>query len=394
MPEHIQLDQSLWVYGEKIYQETPNARTEIDAVKERGIATFMLKRKPTAEDFEQLRRRIWSQDIHVVLTRLHPWEMTALKPLFRERKNFSVIYDDWWIMPHWFTREAEYVVFRKYNGLTVRLGQSAWTSRAPSWFYNPFHRDYRSKYALNAFLLRLPMLAVSPLVNLANIYRRRTEKVVPERYLYFPFAVRASDLPLPAKVQYQYDFTNTWNICGIFLMRDPFVPFHHTFANLYADRFKMTQLLLKSGYAFYHGWNRDWQTYVKIIHQSRYAVASGGLCDKFNPNFLECACLGTPMIGRSVPWEAPWFDECLFPVDPLNMTIRELKPVLQAALEQQPVLRENCLNWRDRLLKMYNPHTLLDLLQDQIDGKPLPPGYLKPGVKTAAHRPCAPSPGA
>ena len=27
-------------------------------------------------------------------------------------------------MPHWFTREAEYVVFRKYNGIAIRLGKA------------------------------------------------------------------------------------------------------------------------------------------------------------------------------------------------------------------------------------------------------------------------------
>jgi hypothetical protein len=45
---------------------------------------------------------------------------------------------------------------------------------------------------------------------------------------------------------------------------------------------------------------------------------------------------------------------------------------------QQPRLRENCLNLRDQLFKLYNPHRILDLLQEQADGKPIPPGYLKP----------------
>ena len=164
-------------------------------------------------------------------------------------------------------------------------------------------------------------------------------------------------------------------------MRDRFVPFQHTFANLYADRLRMTQLLLKKGHWFFHGRNRDWNAYVEAIRQSRYAVATGGLFDKFNPNFLECACLGTPMIGRSVPFEAPWFDECLFPVDIMKMTTATIKPLLQEALERHAVMRENCLNWRDRLLKMYDPNTLLDMLQAQIDGQPVPPGYLKVDLK-------------
>jgi len=388
--QHISLNESLWVYGENIYRTTPNARTEIDAVKARGAATFMLKSHTDTDGLEQLRRQVWEKDRHVVLTRLHPCEMSAIKPIFLDRKNFSVVYDDWWIMPYWFTREAEYVVFRKYNGVGIRLGKAIWTKYTPPLFYNPFNPDCRTGYSLAASALRLPMLAISPAVNLANIYRRRTETIKPERYLYFPFAVKEANLPLRSDIQYKYDFTNTWNVCGIFMMRDPFVPFHHTFANLYADRFKMTQLLLKTNYAVFRGRNRDWSSYVDTIQTSRYCVASGGLCDKFNPNFLECACLGTPMIGRSVPLEAPWFDDCLFPVGIMNMTPGKIKPLLQEALDRQAVLRENCLNWRDRLLKMYDPNTLLDMLQAQIDGQPVPPGYLKVDLKNPS--PALPSP--
>jgi hypothetical protein len=36
------------------------------------------------------------------------------------------------------------------------------------------------------------------------------------------------------------------------------------------------------------------------------------------------------------------------------------------------------LNARDSLLKLRNAHRVLDLLQEQADGKPIPPGYLKP----------------
>jgi hypothetical protein len=49
-------------------------------------------------------------------------------------------------------------------------------------------------------------------------------------------------------------------------------------------------------------------------------------------------------------------------------------------MEQQPALRENCLALRETLLQLYNPHRVLDLLQEQADGKPIPPGYLKPAA--------------
>ena len=382
--QSISLNDCVWVYGEKIYTALRNAQTEIDAVKERGLATVMLKNTRDPAELEQLRRRLWQNDAHVILTRLHPSEMQDLQPIFRERKNFSVIYDDWWIMPNWFTREARHVIFRKYNGIAIRLGKAPWTNHAPPLWYNPFFPDARSNYALVASALRLPLLAVSPAVNFANFFRRQSESTAPDRFLYFPFSIKAEDVPLQNDVPYQYDFANIWSVCGIFMMRDPFAPFHHTFANLYADRLKMTKLLLTTAHSFYHTRKKNWTDYTHLIRSTRYAVASGGLCDKFNPNFLECACLGTPMIGRSVPFDAPWFDECLFPVDLFNLTTADCKAVFEAALERQPALREKCLNWRDRLLHMYSPHTLLDVLQTQIDGHPVPPGYLKVDFKTTA----------
>ena len=63
------------------FQEQPNSRPEIDALKPRGAKTFMLKIGAGAEDLEQLRRFIWQSDAHVILTRLHPKELTAIQPI-------------------------------------------------------------------------------------------------------------------------------------------------------------------------------------------------------------------------------------------------------------------------------------------------------------------------
>jgi hypothetical protein len=88
------------------------------------------------------------------------------------------------------------------------------------------------------------------------------------------------------------------------------------------------------------------------------------------------------MIGRGLPFEYPWLDECLFSVDAMQLTPNQLKPLLHEAIERQPKLRENCLKWRDRLFELYDIHRLLDNLQAQADGKPIPPGYLKPAAAT------------
>jgi hypothetical protein len=35
------------------------------------------------------------------------------------------------------------------------------------------------------------------------------------------------------------------------------------------------------------------------------------------------------------------------------------------------------LKWREKLFKLHDIHYLLDMLQAQIKGQPIPPGYLK-----------------
>jgi hypothetical protein len=392
MPKpHISLNKSLWVYGAKIYQWTRNARPEIDALQPRGAAVFMLKSHTDTDGLEQLRRRLWQNDQHVILTRLHPRELLAIKPLLAERKNFSVIYDDWWIMPHWFTCEAEYVVFRKYNGIAIRLGKASYLDKDfPPLLYNPFNSIIKYSvglYPLFAVAARLPVVAISPAVNAINHFRRQKENIDSSRYLYLPYAVRAEDLPLTAgPVQYKYDFANTGNIGGIWIMRDPFAPFQHTFANFYCDRQRLTRMIetfAGNPFTFYHTYGKtySWEVYVENTCRSRFVVATGGLQDTAGPKFLEYACLGTPMIGRGVPFELPWLDDCLFPVDIMRTSPAQLKPLLQEALARHSVIRENCLNWRERLLKLHDPHTLLDMLQAQIDGQPIPPGYLKADLK-------------
>ena len=386
MPKRISLNECLWVYGEAIYQGTPNARPEIDALKPRGAKTFMLRMGAGDDDLEQLRKFIWQSDAHVILTRLHPKELNAIRPLLKDRKNFSVFCDDSCITPHWFLCEADYVVYRCYNGVAVRMGKP-WTVESPPLLLNPMISP--SRYAITAAALRVPALAISPLVEVANIFRRRMEDTDPSRYLYMPHAVVAEDLPLQKDPQYKYDFANTGSICGIWIMRDPFMPFHQTFTNLYCDRLRLTELILSfqgDPYRVYHnqGKHFSWQAYVERSSESRFVINTGGLQDNFGPKFLEYACLGVPMIGRGVPYEGPFLDECLFPIDAMRVTRGQLKPLLEEALAKHATLRANCLNWRDRLLKLHHPQAILDALQAQYDGKPVPPGYLKTDLKNPA----------
>jgi hypothetical protein len=301
--------------------------------------------------------------------------------LLKERGHFSILTDDWFIHPYWFLRHADYVLFRKYNGIAVRLGKSPFVPgpKPPLLF---FPGPHLSKYSAIAAFLRPVAVGLSPFADIWNRWRRRAEQVSPEKLLYFPFAIEPSNVPLSAQKPV-YDFANTGGTCGIFLMRDPYAPFRYTFANLYEDRRRLVDFIAafeNNPFTFYDCRRErkqiPYDQYILKNQQSRFLVTTGGLTEATVPKYLEYACVGTPMIGRALPFEYPWLADCLFPVDIMHLTPHELKPRLHEALERYPVLRENCLNWRDRLLDLYSIHRLLDMVQAQADGVPVPEAYL------------------
>jgi glycosyltransferase involved in cell wall biosynthesis len=201
--------------------------------------------------------------------------------------------------------------------------------------------------------------------------------------LYFPFSITEEQAPLKTETPL-YDFTNVGGTSGPWVIRDPYAPAWLNFANLYYDRKRLIDLIgqfdgrpfkvfdRRRSYSFL-----PWEELNRVIRQSRLMVCTGGLHQNSVPKFLEYACLGVPMIGAGVPFEFPWLDQCLFTVDAMNISAAELKLKLAEALELQPKLRDNCLALRETLLKMYHPQTLLEMAQEQIDGKPIRPGYLK-----------------
>jgi hypothetical protein len=122
---------------------------------------------------------------------------------------------------------------------------------------------------------------------------------------------------------------------------------------------------------------QSWDEYVRIIRESRFVLSTGGLHNSGLPKHLEYACLGTPMIGRQTVYEFPWLEDCMFNTEDLSMSASKMKSLLEQAMDRHPILRENCLNWRDKLLKLHDIHRLLDMLQAQANGEAIPPGYLK-----------------
>ena len=366
-----------------------STRAEIAALRARGAQVFLLKSARDQEGLTRLRHRLWQSDTHVILLWLYPDEMAALYPILRDRKNFSAVLDDWWIIPHWFIREAEYKITRKYNGIAVRRGLTGFVEKPPPLFSRP---EPCTAYPLVSAALRLPALAVSPVVDFYKRWQKKLEDFQPAKWLYFPFPIASDSVPL-VEEKIRFDFSFTGSTFGVWLMRDAYAPFKYTFANLYDDRQHLLDRVVQfDGDPFkVYDWRRrehprrppaTWQNYIQINRQSRFAISSGGLHAAAVPKYLEYACLGTPMIGSKLPFEYPWLEDCLIPLDSRQLSRAQLKQALHEAIEKYPALRANCLRWRERLLELHDIHRLLDMVQAQADGQPIPPGYLKAEAAT------------
>jgi hypothetical protein len=284
-------------------------------------------------------------------------------------------------------QNATHIICRMYNGVAVRLGHSEFVTARPPLFSGP---QGISPYSTAALLLRVPALLASPAVNAYKAFQRSGGPVPPERMLYFPFSITPESLPLQTE-EVKYDFTLNGSTVGVWLMRDAYAPFQHTFANLYGDRKRLLNLIVQfEGDPFrVYDWRKlpdprppqSWADYIRTTRQSRYVIATGGFHNAGLPKHLEYACLGTPMIGRRLPFEYPWLDECLFDVDLAMMTPEKIRPLLDEAIARQPVLQENCLKWRERLFKLHDIHRLFDVVQMQIDRQPIPEGYVRPEIQ-------------
>jgi hypothetical protein len=351
-----------------------------NALIERGSRVLTLNGPSDAEGLEKIRKTVWNSDAHVILDGLISVELRALRPVFERRKNFSMAFVDWWTSVYWFTKNADYLIFRNYNGIAARRGLATFMAgRNPPLLALP---DRLIRYGVICSALRLPALAAAPFLDFWKSHQRRLESFVPEQLLYFPFSIAAEHVPLKTETP-EFDFANVSSTGGYWTMRDPHASAWLNYGNLYYDRLRLTDLILQGNhdckvFDLRRSHYLNWDEYCQVTRRSRFAIATGGMHQNSVAKYAEFACLGTPMLGEDIPFEYPWLKDCLFPVDSLSVTKEKLRQQLREALAQQPRLRENCLNLRDTLLKLYNAHRILDLLQEQADGKPIPPGYLKP----------------
>jgi hypothetical protein len=379
MRSPIRLAECLWLQGEvaRFQLFLPISK----GLETRGIKPHILPARSDRDGWDALKALLRKTDRHVMLHGLRDYELKPLYPLFKERKNFSVLLVDWWISPFWFTQNAEYVLFHLYNGIAVRTRAATfaqdWQPPLLSW------PDQFVRYLVACAALRPAAVLAQPFLDLRDRRLRETDVFRPERLVYFPIPISVENLPFRDEKP-EYDFCNVGSTNGFWMMRDPYASAKYNFADLYSDRKRLFNLISKLEGKPYKIFDRrrfrerlSWETYCGSIRRSRFAISTGGLHQASVPKYLEYACFGTPMIGTTLPYEFPWLDKCLFPIDGLRVTPEELPEKLKEAFEIQPKLRQNCLELRDTLLRMYEPVNLFDMAQNQMDGQPVPPGYLR-----------------
>jgi hypothetical protein len=375
------------------------------ALQARNCRCFSLRLKDDSDNLSKLKQLLARKDDHVILHGLLPKELKALYPLLKDRKNFSLLLIDWWTSPFWFTRHAEYALYNLYSGIAARTRQAEFclNNWRPPLFSWP--EDW-APYEIVCAALRPASVLAQAFLSRQQSRLRNQDDVRPERLIYFPIPVSAEDLPFVDEKP-EFDICNSGASCGFWIMRDPYAPAKYNFTNLYSDRKRLMELVLRFENRPYkifdrrrhygrlglieyireaaglgadvvrHGRRLSWAEYMQSVRRSRLAVVTGGLHQASVPKFIEFACLGTPMIGALLPYEFPWLEKCMFPIDCLSVTPDGLKSKLDEALELQPRLRQNCLELRETLLRLYDPQRILDIAQDQIDGKPIPAGYLR-----------------
>jgi hypothetical protein len=378
----VSIQHSLWVRSARVDSQ-PVWKGLRGALARRGVETVLLKDANDADGLRRIRDVAWKSDRHIVLHGLMADELAALRPVFKDRRNFSMVLIDWWASPAWYNLNADYLVFHFYNGVAVRRG---WCPFVPpqAALPAPLHLPERwIPYTAACMGVRTAASVLWPALDLLKRRERGQDRVPPERLLYFPLPIAPEELELGSE-RPELDFSSMGATVGYWIMRDAYAPSRHHCANLYADRRHIIETLLRHGEGFTVYDRRKnsryltWAEWCGVIRRSRYAISTGGLHGASIPKYMEYLCLGTPVLGTAMPYEFPWLDDCLVEWDFAERDPVKIRRQMEKARETHPRLRQNCLDRRDQLIRLYDPERLLDMLQAQYDGQPVPEGYLKP----------------
>lgn len=372
----VDIAQSVWILQKNILAFPAN-QLLYDTLQRKGILTFIYD----PSQLEKLKRILRKRKNHVIFQNPLGKELNALKEILKRRRNFSVIYADWWtVPPSPLMQYADYLIFHHLNALkAAQKGAKAilLTPRLPLW-----SRPQNLKlHEVLLAALRLPYLPAIPFVEIGKSWQRKKSNWQKKRLLYFPFAINPAAPEfntLPADLP-QYDFANLGSTSFFCRAKSAYVPAALSFINLYADRLKMVQSISQTKH-FRLFDCRKTPVYgpktLQIIKRSKYVLATGGYHQASILKYLEIIACGTPILGAKIPHEFPCLNQAIFPLDVLRSSIKQMQKKLQEAMDQYPVFKKEALKARARIFEFYNQETILALLQKQYNGEKISHIYI------------------
>ncbi len=360
----------LWVTPDP-KQSIPPMRALHAALTRRGVETLICAGSAYAEE---LWRKVAATGKHVMLDFpgvLPGWFYRRLAA----RGNFSMGFCDWWSAP--LVPNADYLIFRHYHAIEAIQRGGCVVLEGPVPIVSPV--ETATKWALLNTTLRLACLPLLPFRGALMWRQRRRWRPSKRSLLYLPFCVDLPETIEPPPIKL-HDFANLGTTYLYAWIRNPFFPTHASFINLYEDRRRLvTTLLRHEGNPFRVFDHRRTPVYgmetLRAATTARYAVATGGLHRASIAKFLEFAAVGVPMIGRRPGREFPLLRDCVFEVAPYAGE-EAIKSAYEKALEAYSAYQMAADAVRGPVRALYAPERLLDLLQAQVAGQPVPPEYL------------------
>lgn len=375
MPK-VDITKSIWVLPKNILP-FPSNQLLYNALTQKGIPVLVYK----GTNLGRLKAILLKKDNHVIFQNPLGKNLNSLKEILKKRRNFSVIYPDWWAVPlNPFMKYANYLVFHHLNAFrAVKRGpQSILLKKEVPLFSLP--QNYRF-YEILLASLRLPYLPVIPFVEMGRYCKRKKHNWKKKGLLYFPFAVNPC-LPEFSQVNSkspEYDFANLGSTSFFCRAKSYYVPAKLSFVNLYTDRLKMINSILRAK-AFKVFDCRTKPVYGKetlqIIKKSKYVISTGGYHQASILKYLEIVACGTPIIGYKIPHEFPCLDKTIYELDVLSLPQKQIKKKLREAIAQYEIFKGEALKTREKIFQLYNQEAILALLQKQYDGEQIPKEYI------------------
>lgn len=375
MPK-VDITKSIWILQKNILP-FPSNQLLYNTLTQKGILVLVYE----GTNLRELKAILLKKDNHVIFQNPLNKNLNSLKEILKRRRNFSVIYSDWWAVPlNPFIKYADYLIFHHLNALRAAKGgpQSILLRKRVPLFTLP--QNYKF-HEVSLTSLRIPYLPAIPIVELGRYWKRRRYNWNKKKLLYFPFAINPN-LPEFAQINNtppQYDFANLGSTSFFCRAKSYYIPAKLSFVNLYQDRLKMINGMLKAG-DFRVFDCRQKRVYgeetIKIIKKSRYVISTGGFQQASILKYLEIIACGTPIIGYKIPQEFPCLDQAIYELDVLSLPQKQIKKKLREAITQYEIFKKEAPKAREKIFQLYNQEAILALLQKQYDGEQPPKEYI------------------